>query len=196
MDFKSIINKLNDIWIKFQVKFLIHPWSKIRLYKNYKLGSEAIIEPIEVTSNNIRQIVSDVYFHFEYKSDDFTKLFEAWESPLYMNYSYQQAKKNNNKFYGDCEDYAATLYNILNNNEYEVYILSLIVTPVKNNHAVMLIKNSNGTYTIINYNSIKVYYELKDYINNYTYKVKSYYISKFNYDKNRWEMICTNYDMR
>ena len=159
----SINKKCNAEEFQSIMNYLYY-WSSLRYNDSPKRLTEKdklTISPVLLNYNKhyenqsfiltlIKNLAARIYSKFEYTPDDFTKLYDAIDSPaaLYLKYL------NNPPIKDDCDGFASALYCPLSVTEIGCRLL--IYGGESGCHAMVLIKLYSGIYYMFDYEKLVV----------------------------------------
>lgn len=159
MSIKKFFSKLLDLIIIFFMNIwlcgLRQKWSRWRWRK--VLDNDSLPVP-KIDEQNLHSLLNDAYTHFDWTMDGLTHLFDSIQPPVYAYNSYKEAAEVGGMFRGDCDDYHAAIYHVLQASGYDVALITVITAPASKSHTMCAIKTidegGNSIYRIADYYSI------------------------------------------
>lgn len=169
-------------------------WSKIRWNKESK--EESLNVPKIKTDSQIKGECKNLYSGFTWKMDGIKDAFDTY---MPAQYAYNRMVEymdgsSDNKMEGDCDDFHAGIYHALQENGYDVALITLATIPITQSHTMTAIKykNKDGStyYKIINYTILDgPYNTLQDFVDNYDFPVRYWCLQKYNLEKGKYYNI-------
>ena len=169
-------------------------WSKLRWWKQAKVESEPVPE-IKKDESNLLEEIKKVNDGFKWEMDGVKDLFDTYMPATYAyNETYKATHEGTEKLEGDCDDIHGAIYHLLNENGYDVALITLVTIPITKSHTMTAIRdvdsNGNVTYRVVNYRLVKgPYTKLEDFVDTYTHPVRYWQLNKFDYEKGRYVNI-------
>lgn len=175
-----MLNFLAKLWLSFRVK-----WSNYKNKDNlndYKV-TETVVNPVDVGS-----VAISVYSRFEYKYDS---PFEFFDSMRFPAQCYKDLKED--KLKDDCDGWHAAMYHLcIKNNFKNTYLLSYITRDLVKSHTVLLSKWTTYWW-VLDYTALLPMMSIDDLLGElerkYNTKILSYNLVRFNYEKNKYEIV-------
>lgn len=169
-------------------------WSYLRWHKYVK--EESMDVPLIETDSQIISACRDLYRGFEWEMDG---LADAFDTYVPAQYAYNRMTEyindiSEDKYRDDCDGFHAGVYHMLQENGYDVALITLATIPITESHTMTAIRyeEDDGSvyYKVVNYTALKGPYKtIQEFVDNYGTPVRYWCLQKYDLEKGKYYNI-------
>lgn len=182
----KIIGFIAKIWLSYIKPY----WSRFH-WRKYLGGESAAVPTVKATRTDIGKFLSECYSHFDWTMDGIDELTDSFCPLPYLYNKYVSQKEAGKKLQDDCDGFHSVVWHVLNANNIECALITVVVKPFWDSHTMCLYrgeKDGKKVYFVANYSIIyKAFNTIEEFIAYYENlkktKIRYWQLDKYDYEK-------------